>query len=106
LSPELGWIRNLTLLAIGAAAGYFIGRRLTERDFADEQKYLMPKRLLLDLDDGQGFTLWTEVAALADAGPEDQVFVIDAAGSLLLGDGVHGHRPPVDRGTLKAKYET
>jgi len=101
------WIRNLTLLATGAAAGYFIGRRLSERDFADEQKYLMPKQLLLDFDDGRGFTLWTEVAALAGAGPADQVFVIDAvAGSILLGDGVHGRRPPGYSGTLKAKYET
>jgi len=101
------WIRNLTLLATGAAAGYFIGRRLSERDFADEQEYLVRKRLLLDLDDGRGFTLWTEVAALGGAGPEDQVFVIDGvAGNIVFGDGIHGRRPPVDSGTLKAKYET
>jgi hypothetical protein len=99
-------IRNLTLLATAAATAYFFGRLLSERDFVDEQEYHLRKRLLLDLDDGRGFTPWTEVHAFAGAGPEDQVFVIDsAAGKIVFGDGVHGRRPPAGAGTLKANYQ-
>lgn len=99
--------RNLVLLATGAAAAYFFGRLLSERDFSGEQQYSGRSGLLLDLDDGRGFTLWTEVPSFAAAGPEDQVFVIDAAaGKIVFGDGVHGRRPPLDSGTLKAEYES
>ena len=98
--------RNLFLLATGAAAGYFFGRLLSALDFTGEQQYAGRSGLLLDLDDGRGFTLWTEVASFAAAGPEDQVFVIDAAaGKIVFGDGVQGRRPPEDSGTLKAEYE-
>ena len=91
---------------MGAAAGYFIGQRLSLPDFADEQAYLLRGRLLLDLDDGQGFTLWTEVPTFAGAGPDDHVFMIDAvAGRIVFGDGANGRRPPGDSGTVSAKYE-
>jgi hypothetical protein len=100
------WIRNVTLLATGVAAGYFYGRLLSERDFTDEQHYILPKGLLLDLDDGRGFTPWTEVPSLSAAGPKEQVFVIDSeAGKIVLGDGVHGRRPPAQSGFVKANYE-
>jgi hypothetical protein len=49
----------------------------------------------------------TEAPPITQAGPDDQVFVIDGVeGTIVFGDGVHGRRPPVDRGTLKAKYES
>jgi hypothetical protein len=100
------WVRNLTLLAAGAATGYFYGRLLSARDFTDEQHYNLPKDLDLDLDDGRGFTPWTEVAALTGAGPQDQVFMIDSvAGKIVFGDGVRGRRPPLDSGVAKANYE-
>ena len=91
---------------MGAAAGYFIGQRLSMRDFAVEQAYLLRGRLLLDLDDGQGFTLWTEVPTFAGAGPDDRVFMIDAvAGRIVFGDGAKGRQPPGDSGTVSAMYE-
>jgi hypothetical protein len=100
------WIRNLALLAAGAATGYFYGRLLSERDSSGEQRYILETGLLLDLDDGRGFTRWTEVPSLSGAGPQDQVFVVDSeAGKIVLGDGVHGRRPPAESGIVKANYE-
>lgn len=102
-----GWLRNVTLLAAGATAGYFFGRRLSVAGLEDEQRYLVRKRLLFDLNDGRAFTLWTEVPTISDAKPDDQVFVIDGVeGKIVFGDGIHGRRPPVDGGTLTAKYES
>lgn len=98
-------IRNLALLATGAAGGHFVGRLFSEADFTREQEYVRSKGLLLDLDDDRGFTLWTEVPGLGAARPTDQVFVIDSvAGEIVFGDGVHGRRPPWNSGTVKAKY--
>src|SRR5260370_38146091 len=97
--------RNVFLLATGAAAGYFFGRLLSERDFTGEQQYSDRTGLLLDLDDGRGFTLWTEVPAFAAAGPEDQAFVIAAAaGEIVFGGGVHSRRLVLATGRWKAEY--
>jgi predicted phage baseplate assembly protein len=53
------------------------------------------------LTDGEASTItppvmrWSAVASLADAGPEDRVFVLDpATGVLQFGDGVHGAAVP------------
>ena len=41
---------------------------------------------------------WQEVESLLDAGPGDRVYVVrheeDGAARVVLGDGVHGARPP------------
>ncbi len=37
---------------------------------------------------------WLEVRSLADAGPADAVFVVDADEGLFFGDGQRGRRPP------------
>jgi len=37
---------------------------------------------------------WREVSSLAEVGPADAVFVVDAAGRLAFGDGRRGRRPP------------
>jgi len=40
---------------------------------------------------------WKETLSLSEAGPEDNVFVVDrATGQVMFGDGTHGRRPPVD----------
>jgi len=45
-----------------------------------------------------GGTAWTPIADLADAGPADEVYQLDAAdGSFLFGDGTHGAIPPAGR---------
>ena len=45
------------------------------------------------LVDGQP---WTKVSSLADAGPDDHVFLVDVTtGMVVFGDGRHGKRPPV-----------
>lgn len=40
-----------------------------------------------------GDDAWSEVDALADAGPEDKVFALDSDGHVVFGDGTHGRRP-------------
>ncbi len=102
-----GWLRNMSLVATGAAAGYFYGRLLSMADLEEEQRYLLGEGLLFDMDDGRAFTRWNEVPAISVAGPDDQVFMIDGeVGKLVFGDGIHGRRPPADDGTLKARYES
>ena len=37
---------------------------------------------------------WRRLSTLAEAGPDDEVFVVDAkAGTIVFGDGVHGRVP-------------
>jgi hypothetical protein len=36
---------------------------------------------------------WGEVQSLAQAGPEDRVFVVDSTGTVVFGDGASGRRP-------------
>lgn len=36
---------------------------------------------------------WTQANDLEDAGSEDKVYVVDAAGTIVFGDGIHGQRP-------------
>src|SRR3954451_20648411 len=37
---------------------------------------------------------WRQTDSLADAGPDDRVFVLDDQGGVRFGDGVAGRRPP------------
>ena len=40
---------------------------------------------------------WKETRSLGEAGPEDNVFVVDrSTGQVVFGDGTHGRRPSVD----------
>ncbi len=51
-----------------------------------------------------GTTTWTAVADLAEHGPQDTVYTIDAAtGAIRFGDGVHGAVPPKGA-ELRADY--
>lgn len=48
---------------------------------------------------------WHQVAFFAGAGPEDEVFVLDAEnGSIEFGDGVNGRRPPRGAEVIVAVY--
>lgn len=50
--------------------------------------------LVLQIDEGSGFTTWTEVDDLYSSGPDDLHFTLDrATGTIGVGDGVHGHLP-------------
>jgi hypothetical protein len=37
--------------------------------------------------------VWREARTLAEAGPEDKIFVVDSTGTVVLGDGTNGRRP-------------
>jgi predicted phage baseplate assembly protein len=51
--------------------------------------------LVLEIDDGREVRRWREVDSLAEQGPTDEVFTLDAArGELGFGDGVHGALVP------------
>jgi predicted phage baseplate assembly protein len=51
--------------------------------------------LVLEVDDGRDTRRWREVDSLADQGPTDEVFALDAArGEIELGDGVRGALVP------------
>ena len=50
--------------------------------------------LTLQIDEGSGFTTWTEVDDLYSSGPDDLHYTLDrATGTIGVGDGVHGHLP-------------
>ena len=51
--------------------------------------------LVLQVDEGSGFTTWTEVDDFAASGPNDQVYMLDPdSGVITFGDGVtHGQIP-------------
>jgi hypothetical protein len=52
-----------------------------------------------DDDRIQSFTVrvddesWSEARTLAEAGPEDKIFVVDSSGTVVFGDGTSGRRP-------------
>jgi len=52
--------------------------------------------------------LWRRVDDLADAGPDDRVYALDATtGAITFGDGRHGRIPPVGRDAfLAVRYQT
>lgn len=51
--------------------------------------------------------LWQHVESLADAGPDERVFSLDAvSGEVQFGDGVNGAAPPAGPATIQATYET
>jgi predicted phage baseplate assembly protein len=56
--------------------------------------------LVLQVDEGSGFTNWTEVDDFAAAGPSDNVYMLDAgSGVITFGDGVtHGAIPTANLG--------
>lgn len=48
---------------------------------------------------------WRQVTSLAEAGPDDEVFVLDAEnGSVQFGDGVNGRQPPIGAEVIVAVY--
>jgi hypothetical protein len=49
---------------------------------------------------------WQQVGSFSDAGPNDQVYVVDKdSGRINFGDGAHGSRPP-DGSSVNAVYRT
>jgi hypothetical protein len=49
-------------------------------------------------------SLWQRVMSLDNAGPEDEVYLLDpVTGSVTFGDGVKGKRPPAGA-TIRAAY--
>jgi hypothetical protein len=36
---------------------------------------------------------WRQASGFAEAGPDDKVFAVDSAGTIMFGDGTHGRRP-------------
>jgi predicted phage baseplate assembly protein len=75
------------------------------------QTPVLPRSLIVEVDEGAApaplafdgeapattpqVTRWSAVESLADAGPEDRVYVLDSATGLLqFGDGVHGAAVP------------
>jgi hypothetical protein len=49
---------------------------------------------------------WQQVRSFSDAGPNDQVYVVDKdSGRINFGDGAHGSRPPVGS-SVTAVYRT
>ena len=48
-----------------------------------------PTFFTVRVDDEQ----WREARHLAEAGPEDKVFVVDSTGTVVFGDGTNGRRP-------------
>jgi hypothetical protein len=46
-----------------------------------------------------------QITSFAEAGPEDDVFMLDPEdGSVQFGDGVNGRRPPARAQVIVAKY--
>ncbi|MCB9563781.1 MAG: baseplate J/gp47 family protein [Kofleriaceae bacterium] len=69
------------------------GRR--PRRYALARGGVVPGSLRLEVDAGGTPTPWREVDELATAGPDDAVYVLDAAGGQVgFGDGVHGASVP------------
>jgi len=80
---------------------YFSGELLDASAFELEQEYVRRLRregrpvLVIEIDAGDGFELWEEVAELTASGPDDRHFVVDVeSGCIRFGDGSRGRRPP------------
>ncbi|MBP0622462.1 putative baseplate assembly protein [Cupriavidus consociatus] len=59
----------------------------------------------VDIEHLSQFQPWTQVAHFAGSGPDDTVFVVDAAsGSVRFGDGIRGKRPPANARIRAAFY--
>ncbi|NMG75809.1 putative baseplate assembly protein [Aromatoleum diolicum] len=59
----------------------------------------------VDVEHLRLFQPWTRVAHFAGNGPDDRVFVVDAAsGSVRFGDGIRGRRPPANARIRAAFY--
>lgn len=59
----------------------------------------------VDVEHLRAFQAWTRVAHFAGSGPDDTVFVVDAAaGGVRFGDGVRGKRPPANARIRAAFY--
>lgn len=61
--------------------------------------------LQLDVQAATGFEAWAAVPQFAGLGPDDAVYMLDAAsGELRFGDGVRGRRPPANARVRAAAY--
>jgi hypothetical protein len=59
----------------------------------------------IDVEYLRQFQPWTRVAHFAGSGPDDAVFVVDAAsGAVRFGDGIRGKRPPANARIRAAFY--
>jgi phage tail sheath protein FI len=64
-----------------------------------------PEGVFLQVRGAEGWTTWTPVDDLADAGSRDRVYVLDREeGEVVFGDGVHGAIPPAGTNNVQAAY--
>jgi hypothetical protein len=77
---------------------FFTGTLLDPDDFRLDQDSLRRESRTIELgiqENGQ-VERWTEVATLAESGPDDRHFTLDReTGEVRFGDGQHGRRPAV-----------
>lgn len=76
--------------------------------FALAQKPVWPGSLVLEIDEGVGgITRWQEVIDLADYGPDERVFELNAEqGEVTFGTGLHGRAAPAGfRNVTAVKYQ-
>jgi hypothetical protein len=86
---------------LGRVLRYFSGQLLDTGLFELEQQYLMgtfhasrAATVWLELDEGDGFQSWHELASLGNCAPDDPCFFLDRDAALInFGDGEHGRRP-------------
>jgi hypothetical protein len=80
---------------------YFSGELLDASSFELEQQYFVKRRgrgtaIWLELDEGDGFEPWFEVAEFSRCGADERRFVLDRASAVVrFGDGRIGRRPRV-----------
>lgn len=96
--PTLSAIRTNTVRATQAQTvrdeivGGSTGRE--EQTFTLENAPVLADTLRLEVDEGDGFVGWTEVADFFGSGPDDTHFVLDrATGQIRFGDGDAGRIP-------------
>jgi len=66
----------------------------TSQRFRVANAPVLDKTLVLEVDEGDGFTPWTEVDDRFTAGPRDRVYLLDrTTGEIEFGDGEHGAIP-------------
>jgi predicted phage baseplate assembly protein len=98
IAPRLQALLSNTVSATQAETvrGEVVGGTsgVASQQFRLFSKPVLAATLVLQIDEGSGFTTWTEVDDLYSSGPDDLHYTLDRATATIgVGDGVHGHLP-------------
>jgi hypothetical protein len=99
-------INAVDVLGVGIARDLMVGSGTGQPDQTISLPHtdIDPDSLELEVSDQQQFMLWEQVSHFAGSGPQDRVYMLDAAaGAVQFGDGIRGRRPEA-QARIRARF--